>query len=122
MPLSEHEQRLLDEMERNLYGGDADVVTPRSGRANYRFITLGALVALAGVGLMIGGVMSQIIALGLLGFVVVFAGVLLASRPSAAGAKESSTASAATSRRGQARMTFMQRMEKQWDDRQDGRM
>ncbi|MFZ4079554.1 MAG: DUF3040 domain-containing protein, partial [Microbacteriaceae bacterium] len=24
MPLSEHEKRLLDEMERNLYGRDAD--------------------------------------------------------------------------------------------------
>ena len=28
MPLSEHEQRLLEEMERNLYKNEADVMAP----------------------------------------------------------------------------------------------
>jgi len=44
MPLSEQEQRLLDEMERNLYRNDADFVAAVSGRGrpNYRSIVLGS--------------------------------------------------------------------------------
>ena len=48
MPLSEHEQRLLEEMERSLYNNDADfvaTVSPRGARPNYRRIALGALIA-----------------------------------------------------------------------------
>jgi len=49
MPLSEHEQRLLDEMERNLYGHDADVTSTAfvgMPRPNYRAIVLGVILAL----------------------------------------------------------------------------
>ena len=54
MPLSEQEQRLLEEMERNLYRNDADFVAAVGGvrgrRPNYRAIVLGVLLAVAGVG------------------------------------------------------------------------
>ena len=46
MPLSEQEQRLLDEMERSLYHNDADDVTTvgaRRGRPNYTAVALGIL-------------------------------------------------------------------------------
>lgn len=115
MPLSEHEQRLLDEMERNLYGGDADVVSARGERLrpNYRFVTLGAIVAVVGVAVMIVGVMTQVVIVGVFGFVLAFVGAIVASRPS-------TTVSAAKPQPAR-RTGFMQRMEQQWDDRQDRR-
>ena len=115
MPLSEHEQRMLDEMERNLYGKDADVVSARGERLrpNYRFVTLGVILAAVGVAVMISGVMAQMILIGVAGFAVVFAGVTVASRPAA---------STGSVRPQPARRTgFMQRMEQQWNDRNEGR-
>ena len=119
MPLSEHEQRMLDEMERNLYGKDADVVSARGDRLrpNYRFVTLGVLVAAVGVGIMIAGVMSQMILIGVGGFAVVFAGVIVASRPASHPAASSGPSRPQPARRA----GFMQRMEQQWDDRNEGR-
>src|SRR5690606_9787639 len=58
MPLSEQEQRLLDEMERHLLQNDADVVSAPSGdRAlSYRNLVYGALLLLVGVGGLIAAV------------------------------------------------------------------
>ena len=49
MPLSEQEQRLLDEMERHLMRNDADVVSaPRDGRTlSYRNIVYGTILGLS---------------------------------------------------------------------------
>ena len=47
MPLSEQEQRLLEEMERSLYHNDADFVagpSGRHGRPTYTMIVTGVLV------------------------------------------------------------------------------
>ena len=47
MPLSEQEQRLLEEMERSLYHNDADyvaTVSGRGGKRNYTTIVVGILV------------------------------------------------------------------------------
>jgi hypothetical protein len=81
MPLSEQEQRLLDEMERSLYHGDADFVASvgrARGRVSYGAVAGGALLAVAGVGVLILGVLSHNWFIGALGFVAMFAGVLLA--------------------------------------------
>lgn len=122
MPLSEHEQRLLDEMERNLYGRDADVVSARGAglRPNYQSLTLGSVLAVVGVGVMVTAVMMQIIVLGVVGFVITFTGALIASRraasPNAASASSQKSARSASS----GRSTFMDRMQQKWDERQDG--
>jgi hypothetical protein len=127
MPLSEHEQRLLEEMERSLYQNDADFVATvgaRRGRPAYRSIVLGILVAVIGVGVLIAGVTFRIPIVGILGFVVMFAGVLLAIAPgkrsaSAAGpATASAAGSAKTSKTTQA--GFMNKLNDRWDKRQDG--
>jgi hypothetical protein len=81
MPLSEQEQRLLDEMERSLYHGDADFVASvgrARGRVSYAAVVGGILLAVVGMGVLILGVVAHSWPLGALGFVVVFAGVLLA--------------------------------------------
>jgi hypothetical protein len=81
MPLSEQEQRLLDEMERSLYHGDADFVAAvgrvRTG-VNYSALIGGVLLAVVGVGVLLGGVLLHAWPVGVLGFLAMFAGVLLA--------------------------------------------
>ena len=84
MPLSEQEQRLLEEMERSLYHNDADFVAGGGGshgRPTYARIALGVLVGIVGVATLIAGVGIRIPVVGVIGFVAMFAGVLLALTP-----------------------------------------
>ncbi|GAA2022212.1 hypothetical protein GCM10009819_01000 [Agromyces tropicus] len=126
MPLSEQEQRLLEEMERNLYKNDADFVATVGGggrgRPNYRAIVLGVLLAVAGAGALIGGVASQLLIVGVLGFALMFVGVLVAITPS----KRRRAASGGSVRGGAAKPAkaqtgFMDRLNERWDRRQEGR-
>jgi hypothetical protein len=84
MPLSEQEQRLLEEMERSLYQNDSDFVarvTRRQGRPTYTAITIGVLIGLVGVGVIVLGLVIKQPLVGVLGFVVMLGGVLFALRP-----------------------------------------
>lgn len=84
MPLSEQEQRLLDEMERNLYQGDAEYVATVGavkGRPGYAVLALGSIVALVGVAVLVVGVALRQPVIGVLGFVGMFAGALVAISP-----------------------------------------
>src|SRR4051812_6077052 len=84
MPLSEQEQRLLEEMERSLYQNDADFVPTtgqRRGRPNYTVLVIGALIGLLGIATLIVGVVIQQPLVGVLGFAIMFVGVLLAVAP-----------------------------------------
>ncbi|MFC4244814.1 DUF3040 domain-containing protein [Gryllotalpicola reticulitermitis] len=132
MPLSEHEQRLLDEMERNLYQNDADFVanisqTPRRKPA-YRAIVLGVLVAVIGVGALITGVTVRQPLVGILGFVLMFAGVLFAITPGrrrkdeAVFEEPAAGSSSPNGQRGRQKNSsdFMDRLGERWDKRQDG--
>ncbi|MBV0895115.1 DUF3040 domain-containing protein [Microbacterium sp. NC79] len=140
MPLSEQEQRMLDEMERNLLRTDADVVsaTPTGAPLNYRNLVLGAVFVVVGLGAMVAGVAmfqslgsSQFIGIivGLLGFALMFFGVVYAVRPSAKteipAHLEDSFASSSSAHRGSAPRTgskqsgFMDRMNDRWDRRQN---
>jgi len=132
MPLSEQEQRLLDEMERNLYQNDADFVATvgaRRGRPNYRGIVIGAVLVVAGIVTLLVGVGMRLPVVGVIGFVVMFGGVLVAITParavkgtesmkSTAPAGSSSRASAGKPRRSGG---FMDTLNDRWERRQDGR-
>lgn len=120
MPLSEHEQRLLDEMERNLYQNEADVVsTAGMGRRapNYTAIASGAVLGAAGLGVMLTGVGMSSVILGVIGFVLLFVGVMLAvavpGKPASAGGATASTASAS-------KKSMMDQLGDRWDRRQSG--
>src|SRR5690606_833967 len=122
MPLSEQEQRLLEEMERSLYQNDADfvaTVSQRRGRPNYTLVVVGALLALVGIATLVIGVVVRQPLVGVLGFAVMFGGALLAFSPPRRGA----TAAAASSTRkpARARSSFMDRLNERWDRRQEGR-
>lgn len=124
MALSEHEQRLLDEMERGFYQSEADVVEARAvrRRMNYRSMVLGILVVVVGLAVLVGGVAAQQLWLGLIGFAVMIGGVLLMmSRSEAVSAESTGNAPGVGSAPGEraSRESLSERMERRWDDRMD---
>jgi hypothetical protein len=74
VPLSEHEQRLLDEIEQALYAEDPKFASSvRSVRAHRRLrssVLLGVLGVVVGLGLVLVGLLANIIALSVVGFVL----------------------------------------------------
>ena len=75
MPLSDHEQRLLDEIEQALYAEDpkfaASVRSARTRSRTRRSAALCVLGVVAGLGLVLVGLVTNIIALSVVGFVLV---------------------------------------------------
>jgi hypothetical protein len=123
MPLSEQEQRLLEEMERGLYQNDADFVATvgqRRGKPNYTIVVVGALLAVLGVATIIVGVVIQQTLVGGLGFIVMFAGVLLAIAPPRRSEPIASSTSS-SSRKPRKATSFMDGLNDRWDKRQDER-
>ncbi len=94
MPLSEHEQRLLEQMERALYAEDPKFATSmrsvRGGAGDRRRVALGVIALLVGLGLLVGGVATKVVPIGVLGFVAMVGGLWLAIsslRPAPQGAQ-----------------------------------
>jgi hypothetical protein len=77
MPLSEHEQRLLDEIEQALYAEDPKFVSAvrsaRSRSRTRRSIVICALGVLAGLGLVLVGLLTKLVVLSVVGFVLIVA-------------------------------------------------
>lgn len=122
MPLSEQEQRLLDEMERHLMRNDADVVSaPRDGRSlSYRNIVYGTLLVLLGLGGLLVGVSIPLVVVGVIGFVIMLGGVVLAVTPTRSGVR-AMPADRPAAAKPAARSSFMDRMNERWDRRQEDR-
>jgi len=75
MPLSEHEQRILDELERSLARDDkrlAQVFRQPTGRSYGRIVLVAAGI-LAGIVVLLLGALQEATWLGVLGFVLMFA-------------------------------------------------
>lgn len=83
MGLSEREQRLLEELERDLYATDSDfanrVKKQDPARKSSSRLVLGVLAVLAGLGLLIFAVTLQVAFFGAAAFLVMFIGVILVS-------------------------------------------
>jgi len=77
MAFSDEERRVLEEMERQLSGTNADVVNPSTRRSNPTLVTIGALVLVAGVGILLAGVVLQFPLIGVAGFGVMMVGAML---------------------------------------------
>jgi hypothetical protein len=116
MPLSEYEQRVLQEMEQQLSVEDPKLATSmtteaRPGRRGR--ISLGILVALAGLALLIVGMVVGLIWISLGGFAVMFGGAYTAfSIPRAPSAR---TGARPRRRSG----SLSQRFEERWERRRD---
>lgn len=124
MPLSDHEQRLLEEMERNLYKNEADVMNTADFRRapNYTAIAVGVLMGLVGIVTMVVGVSLDITLVGVLGFGILFAGVMVAvafpGAPSDGAEAPSPGAPRAKSPAGSS--SFMDRLNDRWERRERG--
>ena len=105
MPLSEHEQRLLDQIEQALYAEDpkfaSSVRSARSGLRARRWIVLACFGIAAGLAVVLVGLATKIVLLGVLGFVLILGScVYIATALSNRSAKSSDTAPGATKSRG----------------------
>ncbi len=130
MPLSEHEQRQLEQIERALYAEDpkfAQAVRAKDPRVHYkRRIVEAAIGFLLGVGLLLAGVVSKLTVVGVAGFVVMLAcsmWALSSWRHMSGGAVGRGPARDRRARRSRAavgpRTRFMERMEERWRRRQE---
>ena len=130
MPLSEHEQRLLDQIERALYAEDPKFAsTVRGGRLqrpSRRRRLQGIAVFALGLILLVVGVVIPVKPAGIpvvsvVGFLVMFAGAVLALSALRGGADgESAPDRGGTGRRGgpgRTRGSFTQRMEERFRKR-----
>ena len=126
MPLSEHEQRLLEQMEQALYAEDPKFATSlrntSTGRASRGRAALGVLVLIVGVAMLMGGVIVPLIPLGVAGFIVMTVGATLAylglrsrpATPSAEGVPQPDAPRAPKQSPG-----FMDNLEDRWRKRRD---
>ena len=100
MPLSEHEQRLLEQIERALVDDDPKFAsTVRTGDRRLkarRKLQLGALLVILGFAILVGGAVARSVPLGVLGFLIAFGGVALGvlNYKAATGAVESGSSPA----------------------------
>ena len=82
MPLSEHEQRLLEQMERALYAEDPKFASSLRGkdpRSNFRRrVLLAAVGFVVGVVLLMTGLVTQVILVSVLGFLLMLASAFFA--------------------------------------------
>jgi hypothetical protein len=122
MPLSEHEQKLLEQLEKQLHEDDpkfANSMGSDPGRSwSTRHVVIGVLGALAGVFLLLVGVTLQSIFVGVLGFIVMGGGVYFATMRSSSAAKDGAKGSAG--KPGKPRSSFMSNLEERWDERRRG--
>ena len=83
MPLSEREQRMLKELEDQLQSEDPGFATSMQeapvGKINVRNLVLGLLVAVLGLVILLISIYSQWIPVGVVGFLVMGAGVYYAT-------------------------------------------
>jgi hypothetical protein len=81
VPLSEHEQRLLEQIERALVDDDPKFAsTVRTGDRRLkarRKLQIGALLVIVGLAVLVGGAVARSVPLGVLGFLVMFGGAAM---------------------------------------------
>lgn len=129
MPLSDHEQRLLEQMERALYQEDpkfaSSLRSGGSGSLDRKRIAVGSLGVVVGLVVVVTGVAISQPAIGVLGFAMMVAGAFWAWSGTrvevggATGAAASVPQSGATAKRG-GESAFMGKMEQRWRKRREG--
>jgi Protein of unknown function (DUF3040) len=129
VPLSEHEQRLLEQIEQALYAEDPKFASIYQGtdiRSHYRRRVVRAAVGvILGLGLLLAGVVIPLIPLGVAGFLVMLAAVSfgVASWQRMTGHRMTVPRERAASRRStdRPRRSVLRRLEDRWQRRQDDR-
>ena len=133
MPLSEHEQKMLDEMERQLFADDPRLAHAFQGsdrpRRNRKRLALGLSGAVLGLILLIVAVLIPFVPLGVLGFIAMVGGIVwvILDTPERQDQQDAGGPSGGPRRRGGGPAAgptggsgFVQRMEDRWDRRSGG--
>jgi hypothetical protein len=129
VPLSENEQRLLDQIEQALYAEDpkfASIYQGKDVRSHYRHRVLRAAMGLlVGLGLLLAGVITPLIPLGVVGFVVMLGAATygLTSWQRMTGHRVTAVRERRASRQptGAEKRSVVRRLEDRWQRRQDDR-
>ncbi|MEW1903875.1 DUF3040 domain-containing protein [Streptomyces sp. NPDC057242] len=127
MPLSEHEQRMLEQMERALYAEDPKFATALegSGLRTYTRRRVYQAVAgfLVGIALLMAGMVAQQIWISVVGFLVMLGCAVLAvtgwRKAPKPGEQQASGGTAAGGRQTRQRRPMMNRIEERWQRRRD---
>ncbi len=89
MPLSEREQRMLKQLEDQLQSEDPSFASSMqdapTGKLNVRNVVLGSLVAVLGIVVLLLSIYNQWIPVGVIGFLLMGAGVYYATTGGASG-------------------------------------
>ncbi|MGW0820403.1 DUF3040 domain-containing protein [Streptomyces sp. NPDC002845] len=128
MPLSEHEQRMLEQMERALYAEDPKFATALegSGLRTYTRRRVYQAVAgfLVGIALLMAGMVAQQIWVSVVGFLVMLGCAVLAVtgwRKAPKPGEQQAGASGGARRQPRQRRSMMDRIEQRWQRRRDER-
>ncbi|PPK95248.1 Protein of unknown function (DUF3040) [Kineococcus xinjiangensis] len=129
MPLSDHEQRLLEQMERALSADDPKFASAMRGshraQAARRRLLVGGVALVVGLVLLVIGVAVREVWVGAGGFVIMLAGTVWAFTPPRAASTPAAPSPAAGGGRLRAardprpRGGFMARMEERWERRRN---
>lgn len=120
MALSDSERETFAALEAQLKESDPEFVRKVSARSlqngqyNSRKIILGTLIFVAGIIALLFGITADILLVGVLGFVLMGAGVYLALTKVAGNAQ---TPQRVTSSTGKPTSAFMKRLEDEWEER-----
>lgn len=131
MPLSEHEQQLLEEMERALYAEDPKFASQMKGRRQAgpprTRLLLGLGIAVLGLAAVVAALVVEQIWIGGVGFAIMVAGVAWAFSTGPTTLTDTSTGKTHTARRtprakqkSTGNGSFVQRMEGRWEERRRG--
>jgi hypothetical protein len=133
VPLSEHEQRLLEQMERALYAEDPKFASSLRGkdpRSSFRrHVVLASVGFLVGVVLLMTGLVANAVPVSVIGFVLMLAAaffavtsyrrVVTAGRLGVVDGGSVRPAAPTRSRQQQPKAGFMTRLEERWNKRRD---
>ncbi|MBE4735950.1 MULTISPECIES: DUF3040 domain-containing protein [Streptomyces] len=128
MPLSEHEQRMLEQMERALYAEDPKFASALegSGLRTYTRRRVYQAVAgfLVGIALLMAGMVAQQIWVSVVGFLVMLGCAVLAvtgwrKAPKPGEQPTGAAGSAGERRQSRQRRSMMDRIEQRWQRRRD---
>lgn len=130
MPLSEHEQRLFEEIEKSLaedpkFASAVRANDPRS-RVRRRLVAAGGLVVV-GLGVVVYGAVSKLAIIGVLGFLIMLAAAVFgmqsyrrAQRPELRAVGGTAPASRRTGSARGSGGSFLDRLESRWRRRSEG--
>ena len=119
MPLSEHERRLLAQMEEALAADDPRLVSAMSGTSavSRNRLGLGVALLIAGLATLFGGLIAQITIVGLGGFLIALTGSVLIYRAVTTPRALVPASSQGSEKAPRARKKLGDRLQDRWDQR-----